>query len=332
MITVLHVGQSEKHVIEVFLSHWNGATAITVDGQEILRTRPFSTLFKWKVRQTFEVGHSEKTTVEIVYSNPFMSPGKVYVNGRLHNGCLFPQEIAYVAIALWFISIGLIANLGLIVMFTLRISDYNLGVAAFDKGDYELAIEQLSASMRHDPKGYEYNKRGTAYRKKGEYDLAIADFTEAIRLDPKSQSAHASRGNAHFDNKDYDKALEDYRQASQLDPTEPHEFWGWGVRQYRNDYIGIAWLLATCPDDKVRDGKSAVVYATKACDVSDWKDPHCLNALAAAHAEAGNFKEAIKWQTKALSGLSKEDQEKGRSRLKLYEEGKPYRDARPFRF
>lgn len=341
MIAVLHVGQSERHVVEVFVSYWSGSTVITVDGQEVLRTRPFSSLFKWNERRRFEVGESEKTTVEIVYSNPFMSPGKVYVNGCLHNGCLFPQVIAYNAY-LWSLGSFVLVTLCLFMLaFKVmeatepnRTSDYSLGVAAFDKDDYDQAITHFTEAIRLDPKDYIYNKRGNAYRKKGEYDKAIADFTEAIRLDPKSQWGYAHRGDAHFGKKDYEKALQDYGQAYRLDPQEPHEFFWHGLGYHHNRYIGIAWLLATCPDDKVRDGKSAVAYATKACELSDWKDPHCLNALAAAHAEAGSFKEAIKWQTKALelSGLSKEDQEKGHSRLKLYEEGKSYRDSRPFRF
>lgn len=334
MIAVLHVGQSETHVIEVFTSYWTGSDVITVDGQEVLRTKPFAMLLKWNQRLAFEVGESEKHTVAIVYSNP-LSTGKAYVNGRLHTGCLFPQALAFNAY-LW--SIGAFFFTVLIVALmawkTNQPSHYSLGVAALDKDDLSLALTHFNETLDRDPKDYEYDKRGIAYRKKGEYDKAIDDFTEALRLNPKFLSAHAHRGNAHFDKKDYDKALADYGEAYRLDPQDPHDYYVYGLYYYRNPYIGIAWLLATCPDDKVRDAKMAVTYATKACDFSDWKDPHCLNTLAAAHADAGQFKDAVQWQTKALElpGLSKEDQEKGRLRLKLYEEGKPYRDSKPYRF
>jgi hypothetical protein len=49
--------------------------------------------------------------------------------------------------------------------------------------------------------------------------------------------------------------------------------------------------------------------------------------LAAAHAEAGDFDAAVKWQTKAnaLYGAG-ENREKGEARLKLYQERRPYRE------
>ena len=62
--------------------------------------------------------------------------------------------------------------------------------------------------------------------------------------------------------------------------------------------------------------------------MTEWKQASYLGTLAAAHAEAGDFDEAVKWQKNALESsdeLPKEEVEKMRSRLKLYEAGKPYR-------
>ena len=61
--------------------------------------------------------------------------------------------------------------------------------------------------------------------------------------------------------------------------------------------------------------------------LSDWKKAESLAALAAAHAECGNFKEAIRWEKKALKvGFpTTSDQEKARGRLAEYEGGKPCR-------
>jgi tetratricopeptide (TPR) repeat protein len=90
-----------------------------------------------------------------------------------------------------------------------------------------------------------------------------------------------------------------------------------------------AWICATCPDDKVRNGKEAVEYATKACELTEWKDASWVDTLAAAYAELGDFKAAVEWQEKAI-GLGRQRSVSAgiladfESRLKLYQEGRPY--------
>ena len=94
----------------------------------------------------------------------------------------------------------------------------------------------------------------------------------------------------------------------------------------------LAWLLATCWENSVRDGKRAVEVATKLCELTEWKDPNALDTLAAAYAEAGQFDDAVKWQKKVLErpdAQSPAALEQAKARLKLYEAKKPYREPRP---
>lgn len=157
--------------------------------------------------------------------------------------------------------------------------------------------------------------RGNDALDQHDYDKAIAEFTEVIRLDPEDAGAYHNRAHAYCSKKEYAKAVADYNEAIRLTPDDP------------DSITSLAWLLATCPDDKVRDGKRAVELATRAGDLNRWKDANDMENLAAAHAECGKFDEAVKWQTKAMDvtvGLQNLDD--SRRRLKLYKEGKPFRD------
>jgi len=92
-------------------------------------------------------------------------------------------------------------------------------------------------------------------------------------------------------------------------------------------FDGRAWLWATCPDAQLRDGKRAVQSAARACELTGWKDAGALDTLAAAYAEAGDFSKAIESQERAIKLFTDVTLRKvGEARLKLYRDGKPYRE------
>lgn len=116
--------------------------------------------------------------------------------------------------------------------------------------------------------------------------------------------------------RNYDKAIADYNEAIRLDPNDA------------DVYGAVAWLWATCPDAKHRNGKKAVEFATRACGLSDWKEAYNQGTLAAAYAELGEFEKAVEWQEKANKLYADSDAwKKGEDRLKLYKEKKPYRET-----
>ena len=88
----------------------------------------------------------------------------------------------------------------------------------------------------------------------------------------------------------------------------------------------LAWLLATCSDSAIRDGRSAVGFAERAVAKTNPKDPGVLDTLAAAYAEAGEFAKAVKAQREAID-LSPTEKMKSdfAPRLKLYESNTPFR-------
>lgn len=89
---------------------------------------------------------------------------------------------------------------------------------------------------------------------------------------------------------------------------------------------GKAWILATCSDDAVRDGRLAVEHATKACELTEFEDPSYLDTLAASHAEAGNFESAIQQIQRAMELTTDEAQrQRFAARMDLYTNRKPFR-------
>ncbi len=91
---------------------------------------------------------------------------------------------------------------------------------------------------------------------------------------------------------------------------------------------GRAWIRATGPDASLRDGKKAVELAIEACELTRWKEAYCVETLAAAYAEVGDFASAVKWQTKAIE-LEADPKERleYQARLKLFRENRPFREA-----
>jgi tetratricopeptide (TPR) repeat protein len=193
------------------------------------------------------------------------------------------------------------------------------GLTWQDKKASDKAIGDFDKVIRLDPRNAQaYFVRGAAWSYQKDYDKAIADFNRAIRFDPKHAAAYSSRGFAWSRKKDFDKAIADFDQAVQLDRENP------------DGHNGCAWLRATCPDAKYRDGKKAVEAATKACELTGWKEPGLLDTLAAAYAEAGDFAAAVKWQTQAIEQeTDKNEKADYGTRLKLYREKRPFRDAEP---
>jgi V8-like Glu-specific endopeptidase len=159
----------------------------------------------------------------------------------------------------------------------------------------------------------DYLRRGVYYLGRRRDDSAIVDFNDARARDPKKPAIYSFRGEAYEHKKQYERARADFAEALRLDPDN--------LRATRE----LAWLYATCPEQEHRDGKRAVEVATKACELSSWKDGACLDTLAAACAEVGKFVDAIKWEKKALALASDDQKAPFRKRLELYDRQAPYR-------
>ena len=90
----------------------------------------------------------------------------------------------------------------------------------------------------------------------------------------------------------------------------------------------LAWQLAAHPDVAVRDGKQAVRWAEKAAELTKHQDPAVLDTLAAAYAQAGQFRRAVAVAVKALDlakrGRNRPLEEGLNKSLARYRVGKAY--------
>jgi len=96
-----------------------------------------------------------------------------------------------------------------------------------------------------------------------------------------------------------------------------------------NTLNGLAWPMATSPKAADRDGPTAVLLAEKAVAATARTNYQIMDTLAAAHAEAGQFTNAVCVQQKAIALIPagqtnvREDFE---SRLRLFEANSPFRE------
>lgn len=226
---------------------------------------------------------------------------------------------------------------------------YHRANLAYGKGQYDKAMADYNAVIEQDPEfDWAYHVRGWIHYRRMDYEKALADYNTAIKLVPTESVFYRDRANVAFIRKKYDEPIADYSKSIELDPTYnvPWNMRGrtWEAKKeyakavadyekaaelagkqpyYANYYTAIAMLRAACPDEKVRDGKKALEAAKKAHELA--KGANELAALAAAHAELGEFDTAIEWQTLAIEAAPQALKDQYRKRLKLYEDKKPYR-------
>ncbi len=192
------------------------------------------------------------------------------------------------------------------------------------QADHERAISDFNEAIRLNPRfAGSYVSRGIEWEKDLQLDRAMADYHRAIELDSKSTIAYEGRGRIWKALKRYDKAVDNYADLARVVPDDPT-----GHRE-------LAWVVATCEQPQILDGRRAVEEASLACKLTNWTDPDCLEALAAAFAESKDFDTAVKWQDRAIeihrgkgaegSNSKTEVEMRMRDRLSLYRMGVPYR-------
>lgn len=201
------------------------------------------------------------------------------------------------------------------------LAQLNLGIVLLNQRRYDEAKLHLERALQlqlPDPaRGSAYAGLGTLALAGGSFDEAIDYYTASLSVWPDFRIYNSIGGVFHREGKLRD-AVASYEKAIEMQPESPVAL------------TNLAWILATAPDDQLRNGARAVELSLKADRISRGKDPLFLHTLAAAYAEAGHFEKAIETAHRALDAADQRGMrplvDQLRAEIGLYELGIPYRE------
>jgi len=228
----------------------------------------------------------------------------------------------------------------------------NLGMLRAEEGRLDEAERFFARALEVNPQSEEaHNNLGHLLARRGKIPEAIQHFNESLGTWDANPQAHNNLANALVLSGKPEEAVLHYRRAlaERPDFVEAHNNLGFalltlgrmqeGIRALeealafdptlKTALVGLAQVLATTKDARLRDGRRAVRLAERARSLVGSDDPALLNVLAAAYAEAGRFDEAIATATRALelvrAAKDRGFEEELVERLSLYRQRQPAR-------
>jgi len=193
-------------------------------------------------------------------------------------------------------------------------SHNNLGNALLSAGRVAEALPHYQRALESRPDSAETHLNAAiAYLRLGRTGTAIDHLSRSVATRPDARAEH-TLGRALLLEGRAAPALEAFGRAHRLDRAWPPPV---------NDAL---WLLSAHPDASVRDPERAVLLAEGTVDLAGIDDAGTLDARASVYASAGRYGEAVRLARSAVDAATAAGMpvEPIRSRLTLYEEGRPY--------
>ena len=235
---------------------------------------------------------------------------------------------------------------------TLAEAHAQLGAALLKQDELEAAEDSLQRALALEPNFVEaiYHLGLIAHRRQ-DYAGAVGYFQRTVHLRAGHFDAHLGLGTDLPRVQQSELAIDHLRRANELRPQDRRPYrrlssvlsqlaryekaitvLRLGLQNLPEDTTladRLAWILATCPQDELREADEALRLAMEVCRRSNNQVPQALDTQAAALANLGRFGEAVVVAEQARQlALARNNQQLADQilrRLELYQAAEPYR-------
>jgi tetratricopeptide (TPR) repeat protein len=190
-------------------------------------------------------------------------------------------------------------------------------IVAAQQKRFAEAVADIKLLLQIDPQDVNLRLQLASYYAADKRPRKAIEMYDAILADEaKNSDVLKARGDALLSIGKHAEAIADYDKSLEIEADDTHVL------------NNLAWVLATSPEDNVRNSKRSIELATKACELTQYKQAHILSTLASGYAEAGDWETAIKWSSKAVEVGSDEAEttDQLKKELESYQQKKPWRE------
>jgi len=163
-----------------------------------------------------------------------------------------------------------------------------------------------------------HEKLAKALLQKGQVADALVHYRQLLELQPDNMEVHSIVGTVLVQQGEIREGVEEWQKVLEIQPDNG------------NALNNLGWVLATAPEDSLRDGSRAVQLAQQAVRISGGRIPIVFRTLAAAYAENQQFPQAIETAQQGLELANKQGNFALAAELQgsiaLYQENRPLRD------
>src|SRR6184192_759222 len=175
------------------------------------------------------------------------------------------------------------------------VAENNLGIVFLQKGQLTEAISLLQSAVDLRPDNSPAHENlAKALLQKGEVADALVHYRKLLELQPDNIEVHNIVGTVLVQQGEIKAGVGEWQKVLQIQPDNG------------NALSNLGWVLATAPDESLRDGSRAVQLAQQALRISADRIPIVFRTLAAAYAENQQFPQAVETAQQGLELANKQ--------------------------